>query len=284
MLNVTLFTREGCHLCEQAKADLQSLQAQIPHHLVELDIEQDDKLLEQYALEIPVIQAGPYTLKAPFDRQKLQMVLGAANDRRSQLEKLGSKEYEKRVERGKKVSGADRFTFWFANHYLFVINAFILLYVGLPILAPVLMQLGLEGPAMLIYKIYGGMCHQLSYRSWFLFGEQPVYPRAVADIHGYATFFQATGLDENGIIAARNFVGNAQIGYKMALCQRDIAIYGAMFIFGVLVAKALTESATASNTNAIFFVFMTCFFRKLTIIRLASVNNCFFCFTSISYI
>jgi uncharacterized membrane protein len=87
---------------------------------------------------------------------------------------------------------------------------------------------------MLIYKIYGGMCHQLSYRSWFLFGEQAVYPREVAGIEGYITFFQATGLDENGIIAARNFVGNAQIGYKMALCQRDIAIYGAMFVFGVL--------------------------------------------------
>ena len=42
MLNVTLFTRQGCHLCEQAKNDLETLQETIPHRLVEVDIEQDN--------------------------------------------------------------------------------------------------------------------------------------------------------------------------------------------------------------------------------------------------
>ena len=71
MLNVTLFTRQGCHLCEQAKRDLENIQETIPHQLVEIDIEQDEAMLKAYALEIPVIQVGPYTVKAPFDRQKL---------------------------------------------------------------------------------------------------------------------------------------------------------------------------------------------------------------------
>jgi uncharacterized membrane protein len=233
---VTLYTRDGCHLCEQTRADLEALQATIPHRLVEVDIEQDEALLKAYGLEIPVVKVGPYTMKAPIDAQKLQITLGAANDRKNQLDKIGHKAYKDRVARGKRFTGADRFTHWFSRHYLLVFNLLILIYVGLPVLAPVLMRAGLETPATVIYKIYGGMCHQLSYRSWFLYGEQPVYPRAVADIEGYATFHEATGLDEDGLLAARQFKGNEQIGYKTALCQRDMAIYGAMLLFGVLFA------------------------------------------------
>ncbi|MFN2151892.1 MAG: glutaredoxin family protein [Anaerolineales bacterium] len=236
MLTVTLFTRKDCHLCEQAKADLIALQEIIPHQLIEIDIDQDEALVKTFALEIPVVQVGPYTIKAPFDRQKLQVTLGAANDRKNQLDKIGNKEYQERVARGQKVSGADRFTYWFSRHYLLVINLMVLIYVGLPLLAPVLMKVGLTLPATGIYKIYGGMCHQLSYRSWFLFGEQPVYPRAAAHVDGYLTFNQATGLDEEGLIAARQFVGNEIVGYKTALCERDMAIYGAMLLFGVLYA------------------------------------------------
>ncbi len=236
MLTVTLFTRQGCRLCEQAKEALEALQETIPHRFVEIDIEQDEALLKAYALEIPVIQAGPYVVKAPFDRQKLQVTLGAANDRKNHLDKIGHKEYKERVERGKRVSGADRFTYWFSKHYLFVINLMVLIYVWLPLLAPVLMNAGLDLPARGIYKVYSSMCHQLSYRSWFLFGDQPVYPREAAGVAGYLTFNEATGLDEEGLLAARQFLGNEQVGYKTALCQRDLAIYGAMFVFGVLFA------------------------------------------------
>jgi hypothetical protein len=31
---------------------------------------------------------------------------------------------------------------------------------------------------------------------------------------------------EEDIFAARQFVGNPQVGYKVARCQRDVAIYG----------------------------------------------------------
>ena len=236
MLTVTLYTREGCHLCEEAKADLIALQDKIPHRLLEVDIEKDEALLKAYALEIPVVEVGPYTVKAPFDRMKLQVTLGAANDRQNQIEKISGAKNKKPTKREPKVTGADRFTIWLSKHYLFVVNLLILIYVGLPILAPMLMKAGLELPATAIYKVYGGMCHQLSYRSWFLFGEQPIYPREAAGIEGYLTFNQATGLDEEGLFVARNFVGNELVGYKTALCQRDVAIYGAMFLFGIIFA------------------------------------------------
>jgi hypothetical protein len=78
---------------------------------------------------------------------------------------------------------------------LLVVNILVLVYVGLPVLAPVLMKANLESPPAVIYKVYSGLCHQLAYRSWFLFGEQPVYPRAAAGVEGYKTFHEATGLD-----------------------------------------------------------------------------------------
>ena len=86
MLTVTLYMREDCHLCEQAKEDLESLQEQYPHRLVEVDIDSDPVLQKAYLVEIPVVEVGPYKLKAPFDRQKLMMTLGAASDRRGREE------------------------------------------------------------------------------------------------------------------------------------------------------------------------------------------------------
>jgi hypothetical protein len=85
MLNVTLYTRKGCHLCDQVKTDLDSLQSTNPHRLIEVDIESDDALHAKYLEIIPVVEVGPYSLKAPITRQTLQMTLGAAADRKTQL-------------------------------------------------------------------------------------------------------------------------------------------------------------------------------------------------------
>ena len=38
-------------------------------------------------------------------------------------------------------------------------------------------------------------------------------------------------------MTARSFTGNAEMGYKTALCERDVAIYGAMFLLGLLFAR-----------------------------------------------
>ena len=39
MLTVTLYTRKGCGLCEEAKAELAALEKEYPHRLAEVDIE-----------------------------------------------------------------------------------------------------------------------------------------------------------------------------------------------------------------------------------------------------
>ncbi len=94
MITVTLYTRAGCELCKQAEEDLKTLQEEIPHQLAILDIDSDPSLRDTFALEIPVVEAGPFRLKAPFTRQELQMTLGAAADRRLQLENINDKTFQ----------------------------------------------------------------------------------------------------------------------------------------------------------------------------------------------
>ncbi len=242
MLTITLYTRKDCHLCEQAKVDLQSLQAKYPHRLVEIDIDADPALQKAYLVEIPVIEVGPYVLKSPFDKQKLMMTLGAAGDRRGQLDKLGREDHHDRIRRGQNISGGDRAMFWMSRHYLAVINGFMLLYFGLAMLAPVLMNAGATLPANVFYTIYKPLCHQFGFRSFFLFGQQAYYPLREAGIPNVLTFEEVTGLQDlhnpaaSSRLQARQFTGNEEVGYKMALCERDIAIYAAIFLFGILYA------------------------------------------------
>ncbi len=238
LITVTLFTRKDCHLCEQAKADLESLQAEIPHRLVEIDIERDPALLKKYLTEIPVIEVGPYRKSAVFTRQDLQVTLSAARDRQQSLERIGAQDYRERVRRGQRISGADRFSFWLSNHYLLLLNLIVLFYIGMPFLAPVLMKAGLTAPARIIYAAYSPVCHQLGFRSMYLFGEQMIYPRALAGVDGLKTFGAATGIDEFDLWAARTFVGSEQVGYKVALCERDVAIYLSIVLFGLVYAAS----------------------------------------------
>ena len=237
MITVTLYSRADCHLCDQAEQDLQALQSILPHRLNVVDVDSSPELQKKFDLEVPVVEVGPYVLRAPFSRQELQMTLGAAQDRQRQIDQL-----DNAPDSGlsMKWTVADRITFWFSRHYVGVLNVIVIIYLGLPFLAPVLMKAGIEAPARLIYRGYGLVCHQLAFRSFYLFGEQAAYPRAAAGVGSLLTFSQATGLSEDNTVAdlyqARNFVGNEVVGYKIALCERDVAIYGGILLFGVLFA------------------------------------------------
>lgn len=232
MITATLYKKQNCSLCDQAEKDLASLAKKIPHTLAVVDIDQDPDLKESFADRVPVLQVGPYTLEAPFDLQKIEITLAAGRDRLKQSS--GDESLKARRQRGAQFSGADRFTHWFSRHYLMVLNLFIFLYVGLPFLAPFFMQAGMPALAKPIYTVYGAVCHQMAFRSWFLYGEQPVYPRVAAEVEGFETFGNVSGLDEEDLLAARQFIGNEQVGYKIAYCQRDVAIYGAMLLFGLI--------------------------------------------------
>jgi glutaredoxin len=52
---VTLYTRPGCHLCDEARAALERVRARAPFELHEIDIEADDALHARYLERIPVV-------------------------------------------------------------------------------------------------------------------------------------------------------------------------------------------------------------------------------------
>ncbi len=125
---------------------------------------------------------------------------------------------------------------WLKHHYLALINAVLAIYIILPLMAPVLMKIGQTKAADVIYRFYSPLCHQLAYRSFFLFGEQAVYPRELAGLEGMKTYEEATGFDGDDNLTAMAFRGNEQLGYKTALCQRDLAIYSSLLLFGLVFA------------------------------------------------
>jgi uncharacterized membrane protein len=227
MMRVTLFSREECELCEQVKLDLLEIQAEIPHELHEIDIDHDPELYDRYHEKIPVCLIGPYTLEAPIRKIDLEVALRAAADRPTSPQSTSTpREREQAV-------GLNKGLLFFARHWLAIFNLIVLVYVGLPFGAPVLMQAGLETPATIIYRVYRPLCHQLSFRSWFLFGDQAYYPleHAGLEVNSYE---EVTGNSTWDWRNAQNFVGDQQLGYKVALCQRDVAIYGGILLAGLL--------------------------------------------------
>jgi uncharacterized membrane protein len=238
MIEVTLYSREECHLCEQARMDLEDLKKKFTLKLTVVDVDQDPKLKKEYGLQVPVIAVGPFRLKAPFSAQDLEITLAAAQDRERHIAMVEASPKLQEIREQGIWSRADGFSRWFSNHYMLIFNLAVLLYLGGALLAPVLMKLNISYPANLIYKGYSLVCHQLGFRSFYVFGEQAIYPRSAAGVAGVFTFSQATGLSESSsaadLLKARSYVGNEQVGYKLALCERDIAIYAGILLFGLL--------------------------------------------------
>lgn len=118
----------------------------------------------------------------------------------------------------------DKGIFKLAKHWLALFNLAAGLYVGLPILAPILMEAGWTAPAKAIYFIYRPACHQRPERSYFFGGPEFFYtPDQLA----------AAGIDLDPL--ARD-IGNPLVGWKVAFCERDVAIYGTIFLAGLLYA------------------------------------------------
>lgn len=67
---VTIYTRAGCHLCEEAKSAIAPLLTEFRATLREIDIENDDTLVQRFGCDIPVIYIG--RRKAAKHRVNLQ--------------------------------------------------------------------------------------------------------------------------------------------------------------------------------------------------------------------
>ncbi|MBS1252813.1 MAG: hypothetical protein MAG451_01855 [Anaerolineales bacterium] len=119
----------------------------------------------------------------------------------------------------------DRVVLFVAEHWLLLVNLTVFIFVGLPILAPILAEAGLERPALWIYSAYRVTCHQLPHRSYFFGGREFDY--SVAQIRA------VTGVDNVLFLMHRPLV-NSVLGSQTALCHRDIGIYVSVLLAGLV--------------------------------------------------
>lgn len=75
MLEVTLFSKESCHLCEEARELLRQLSIRYPHRLNEIFITSNRELLQKYGQKVPVVRVGDEELSAPLGMEELEGLL-----------------------------------------------------------------------------------------------------------------------------------------------------------------------------------------------------------------
>lgn len=239
-LDVILYMRSGCGLCDEVREQLLELQARFPHRSREIDIDDDPALQARYFDQIPVVVVGQQVLRAPISHQALAVALSSASGGSQRQQAVDGTNPPQRDPKAGAISRGSRLYYWLSRHYLALLNLIIFLYVGLPFVAPALMKVGRPGLARVIYTLYSPLCHQFGFRSFFLFGAQAYYPLQEAGLSVSTTFEQATGLkdlsDPYSVsrLSARRYTGDAVVGYKVALCERDVAIYAAILLFGLL--------------------------------------------------
>ncbi len=74
---ITVYTRTGCHLCEEAKSAIAPLAAEFSANVCEIDIDSDPALHSRYTNDVPVIFVGhrflaKYRVDAASLRRALQ--------------------------------------------------------------------------------------------------------------------------------------------------------------------------------------------------------------------
>ncbi len=136
----------------------------------------------------------------------------------------------------------DRWVVQLARHWLFVFNLVVGLFIAFPFLAPVLMHVGATGVARVIYAAYSPTCHQLPERSYFLFGPSAVYSEGQLDELGVLP--RGLSILQRQLL---RFNGTEATGYKVAVCERDVAIYGAILLGGLVFARFRTWRGRAKG-------------------------------------
>jgi len=124
----------------------------------------------------------------------------------------------------KQSAAVDAFVAWVAEHWLAIVVGLLVVYAGLPWLAPVFMKLGWTGPASAIYLAYSFICHQLPQRSYFLFGQKLTYSLPeISAVWQWQTFADL-----------RQFTGTPAMGYKVAFAHRLSAIWLSVLVGSLL--------------------------------------------------
>lgn len=164
---------------------------------------------------------------------------------------------------------ANRLVLGFSRHWLLIVGILVGIYASLPFITPALMEIGFT-PARVLYTLYAPFCHQFGFRSFFVFGDQFTYPRAIVGtenvpfetyavnepefLASYDYYYRryhndqppsqpvtaeelATTFTPWFQFASKDFIGSQTMGYKTTLCIRDVSIYAAIFLGIVIYSR-----------------------------------------------
>lgn len=78
-MHVVLYSRPGCHLCDDAREVLLAERARMPFVLEEVNIETDDELVREYGMRIPVVVIdGSERFEYRVDPDELARIAGSS--------------------------------------------------------------------------------------------------------------------------------------------------------------------------------------------------------------
>lgn len=123
---------------------------------------------------------------------------------------------------------------WFTEHWLFVLNSFIALFlIGAYVVAPAMLHAGFTRTANILYTLYSVTCHQLPERSYYFFGENG----ALFATYGHDVVV-AAGANPANEWTLRAFRGTPELGYKAAIAERCSSYYFGALVTGLLYGAA----------------------------------------------
>ncbi len=196
-----------------------------------IDLDNLENELNNTQHTTPNLVVGPYNLKFPFTIKDAEIAISAVSMKPERTKKASLKESKKR----------NRLGIFLARFYPSIIGLIIAIFVSGAFLPPLLLQGGKVSMANAFYGFYKIFCHQLAFRSFFINGEQVFYPRALSNINNVITYEQEFNDPFDDVNIARKITGNSVSGYKIALCERDLAIYLSLamvsFVFQVFRKK-----------------------------------------------
>ena len=123
---------------------------------------------------------------------------------------------------------------WVERRRLALLNTLVVVFVVGPVVTPLLLAAGATSTATDLYRFFHLVCHQWAFRSFFFLGPHATFSRDQ---------LIALGMDPY------TFVGDAQMGWKMAFCERNLAIFVGLLAFGLPFGSVHRQMPPASFTQ-----------------------------------
>lgn len=114
---------------------------------------------------------------------------------------------------------SERLAYFLSKYWIWTFSLVYGFYILLPFAAPVFMKIGWERSGNALYWFYSFLCHQLPQRSFFLFGDKTMY--SLPEI-------QAAYVETINPLVLRQFVGNPEMGWKVAWSDRMVSMYSSI--------------------------------------------------------